>query len=279
MAFNIKIFPLSASVFFAAAGLSVSSAQNYQSETAVNKTVFRWPEGKQVAVSLTFDDARLSQADRGIPLLDRYGVRATFYVSPGSMMQRIDGWKKAVQTGHEVGNHSIYHPCSGNFDWSRSKALEDYTLQKMQDEIDSANRFIYGNLGIKAVSFAYPCGQTYVGSGINTKSYVPLVASMFETGRGWLGETPNDPLYCNMSQLTGIELDGKNFEQVKNIIESARATGKWIVFAGHETGDGGRQTSLLSTIEELCRYAADPANGIWIDNIHNIASYITERKK
>ena len=37
-----------------------------------------WLEGKTAALSLTFDDARLSQVDQGLPLLDAYGVKATF---------------------------------------------------------------------------------------------------------------------------------------------------------------------------------------------------------
>ena len=60
-----------------------------------------------MAISLTFDDARLSQPDLGIPLLDKYGVKATFYLSPDNMMQRVDGWKKAVRNGHDIGNHSL----------------------------------------------------------------------------------------------------------------------------------------------------------------------------
>jgi hypothetical protein len=82
-----------------------------------------------------------------------------------------------------------------------------------------------------------------------------------------------------MAQLTGIELDGKSFEQVKSIIEEAKKTGKWIVFAGHEMNDGGRQTSLLVTLRELCRYASDPSNGVWIDNVHNIALYILQENR
>jgi peptidoglycan/xylan/chitin deacetylase (PgdA/CDA1 family) len=256
-----------------------ANAQGYESGDTLKNSAFRWPEGKQMAISLTFDDARLSQPDRGIPLLDRYGVKATFYISPGSMLQRIDAWKRAVKAGHEIGNHSILHPCSGNFDWSRDKALEDYTIERMKAELDSANRLIKSILGVDVVSFAYPCGQTYVGRGKGTKSYVPVVAEMFESGRGWLGEAPNDPVYCNIYQLSGIELDGKSFDQVKSLIEAARASGDWIVFAGHEMADGGRQTSLLSTIEELCKYAANPANGIWIDNVHNIASYIIRERQ
>jgi peptidoglycan/xylan/chitin deacetylase (PgdA/CDA1 family) len=240
---------------------------------------FSWPEDKKIALSITFDDARLSQIDTGIPLLDKYGVKATFYVSPGSMMKRLDGWKKAVQNGHEIGNHSVFHPCSGNFTWSRNKALEEYTLQKMMAELDSANRLIKEVLGVHPVSFAYPCGQTFIGRGVNVQSYVPLIAFMFESGRGWLNEAPNDPLFCDLSQLNASELDGKSFDQVLKVIETTKANGHWLILAGHEMNEEGFQTSQLKTIEAICKYATDPSNGVWIDSVHNIASYIKRKRR
>ncbi len=260
--------------------LSVSAgyAQSYQADSVTKKSDFQWPEGKKMALSLTFDDARLSQPDLGIPLLDKYGVKATFYVSPDNMMQRLELWKKAVKDGHDIGNHSLLHPCTGNFDWSRGKALENYTLLKMNRELDSANNIIKTELGIVPASFAYPCGQKFVGRGELTKSYIPVVASKFESGRGWLDEGPNDPAFCDMAQLTGIELDGKSFDQIKELIESAKSKGLWLVLAGHEMNEGGVQTSLLPTIEAICRYATDPANGIWIDDVHAVASYIKGKR-
>ena len=109
---------------------------------------FSWPQGKQMALSLSFDDARLSQPDKGIPLLDKYGVKATFYLVPSAMEQKLDGWKKAVRSGHDIGNHSLSHPCTGNFDWSRDNALEDYTLQRMGMQLDSANQLLKKELGV-----------------------------------------------------------------------------------------------------------------------------------
>ncbi len=257
-----------------------SFSQAYDSgNDSVPETGFTWPERKKMAMSLTFDDARLSQPDNGIPLLDDYRVKATFYISPGSMMKRIDEWKMAVNNGHEIGNHSVLHPCSGNFNWSRNKALEDYTLERMMFELDSANWLIKELLGVDPVSFAYPCGQTFVGRGINTRSYVPLIAVMFESGRGWLNEAPNDPGYCDLAQLNASELDGKSFEQVLKLIETAKSNGYWLILAGHEMNVEGNQTSQLKTIEAICKYANDTANGIWIDNVHNIASYIRQKRK
>ena len=254
-------------------------AQTYKpAEDAVKRPVFEWPEGKKMGLCLTFDDARLSQADKGIPLLDKYGVKGTFYVSVNSMFQRIEKWRAAVMNGHEVGNHSLVHPCTGNFSWTAGRELENYTLDRMEEELRSASQIIKDSLGIEAVSFAYPCGQTFVGKGLNTKSYVPVVASLFESGRGWLDEGPNDPSFCDMAQLTGMELDGKSFDDIKKLIDAAKSTGKWLILAGHEMNVSGNQTSLLATLEAICAYATDPANEIWIDNVHNIASYILEKR-
>ena len=94
-----------------------------------------WPEGKVAALSLTFDDARPSQVDHGLPLLDSYGVQATFYVSIQPMRDRKTEWKQSIKNGHEIGNHTFNHPCSGNFSFARNKPLEEYNLEQMRDEI------------------------------------------------------------------------------------------------------------------------------------------------
>src|SRR5690349_5713790 len=111
-----------------AIGFAFSSVSAQQTDTA-----FKWPEGKKAAISLTFDDARLSQVDAGISLLNQYGVKATFFLVPSGVEQRIDGWKKAVASGQEIGNHTMTHPCTGNFSWSRKNALENYNLDDIRN--------------------------------------------------------------------------------------------------------------------------------------------------
>lgn len=239
---------------------------------------FAWPEGKRVAVSLTFDDARMSQVEGGTALLDQYGVKATFYVVPGQVKERLEGWKKATASGHEIGNHSLNHPCSGNFPWARQKALENYTVDQMRRELNEANKNIEMLLGVKPSVFAYPCGQKFVSRGLTTKSYVPLIAELFVTGRGWLDEGPNDPLFCDFAQLTGMEMDGKTFEEILPLIESAAQNHQWIVLAGHEMGESGSQTTRLSMLKKLVEYAQDPAHGIWIAPVGTVAKYIQQQK-
>ncbi|HQT21799.1 MAG: polysaccharide deacetylase [Sphingobacteriales bacterium 17-39-43] len=265
---NKNTFLLILSLFLSAQMLLAQQAE----------TTFAWPEGKQIAISLSFDDARASQVDAGTALLDQYGVKGTFYVVPNSVKQRLEGWKKAVASGHEIGNHSFNHPCTGNFPWSRQKAIENYTLKQMRNELILANKDIKELLGVESEVFAYPCGQTYIGRGENTKSYVPVVSKLFLSGRGWLDEGPNAPQFCDLAQLTGMEMDGKDFEQILPLIENAKKSGAWLVLAGHEMGASGNQTTRLSMLKKLIEYAQNPANGIWIAPVGTVAKYIKGQK-
>ena len=63
---------------------------------------FQWPDGKRAAVSMSFDDGRVSQVDIGLALLKKANVKVTFYVTPGAVETRLDGWKQAVADGHDL---------------------------------------------------------------------------------------------------------------------------------------------------------------------------------
>jgi len=265
-------------VLFFLAGL-LAGRQDVPEKKQPISEKFRWPDGKKAALSLTFDDARFSQIDVGIPIFDRYQVKATFYVSPDNIEERLQGWKQAVKKGYEIGNHSMTHPCTGNYAFSRENALEDYTLDRIAREIDEANNIIWAKLGVRPTSFAYPCGQTFVGRGQDVKSYVPLVAARFLTGRGAGSEDANDPVLCDPAQLMTSGSDGQRFKQVKILIDKAAAEGRWLILCGHEIGQGGYQTTLARTVEEVCQYAKDPAHGLWMDTVENIGNYVIKNQK
>lgn len=242
-------------------------------------TKFSWPDGKISAISLTFDDAHISQIDKGIPLFDKYNIKATFYISPTSIKRRISAWKEAIKNGHEIGNHTMHHPCTGNYIFSRNSALENYTLEQMEYELDEANDFIKNVLDISPSSFAYPCGQKYIGRGLGVKSYVPLIAKKFLTGRGFLDESSNDPWFCDFSQLLGMGSDGKTFEELIRLVEFSKRFGHWLILVGHKTKESEIQSTQISVLEKLCEYFQNPANGIWIDTVENIAKYIQKIRK
>ena len=99
--------------------------------------------------------------------------------------------------GDEIGNHSLTHSCSGNFAFSRQKALEEHSIPRMRDELIEANRRIATLLGVTPRTFACPCGQTFVGRGPGTQSYVPVVADLFLAGRGWRDESSSHPAFVD----------------------------------------------------------------------------------
>ncbi len=74
-------------------------------------------------------------------------------------------------------------------------------------------------------------------------------------------------------------MDGKDFEQILQLINQAKETGKWLVLAGHEIGDSGQQTTRLLMLKQLLEYAQNPANEIWIAPVVTVASYIKNHRK
>jgi peptidoglycan-N-acetylglucosamine deacetylase len=237
---------------------------------------FTWPDGKRAAVSLTFDDSRATQAEQGIPLLDTFGVKATFFASLASLQTRTQRWREAVRAGHEIGNHTVNHACSCNFQWGTVHVLEDYTLEGMERELLEANDRLEQLVGVRPRTFAYPCGQKFVGRGEAVRSYVPVVARHFLAGRGFRDESCNAPACCDLAQLFGVDFDCMDAAEVKSWLDTTAQRGGWLVFAGHDMGPNQRQGVSRATLEKTCRYLTDPANGLWVDTVAAIAAYVRQ---
>jgi len=244
-----------------------------------NAKSFKWPDGKRAAVSLSFDDARLSQVDTGLALLKKHGVKVTFFVQSGNVEKRLDGWKQAVADGHEIGNHSITHPCTGNYAFSRNNALEDYDLGKMAKQMGEGNAEIHRLLRVTPRTFAYPCGQKFVGRGREVRSYVPLVATRYDVGRGYLDESANDPAFCDLAQAMGTPFDDMDFAGMKSLVDQAASEGRWVIFVGHEIGKRGHQITDTAALESLCEYLKEPSNGIWMGTVDEIGEYVRKHRQ
>ena len=240
---------------------------------------FQWPNGKRAAVSLSFDDARTSQVDTGLAVFREHHVKVTFFLQSENIGKRLEGWKKAVADGHEIGNHTVTHPCTGNYAFSRHNALEDYSLEMMAAELDGANTEIERLLGVKPRTFAYPCGLKFVGRGLDVRSYVPLVAERFLVGRGYLDESANDPAFCDLPQAMGTPFDDLTFDQMKSLVEKAAQDGRWIIFVGHDIGHRGFQVTDATALAALCDYLNDPASGIWVGTVAQVGDYVRRQQR
>jgi len=66
-------------------------------------------------------------------------------------------------------------------------------------------------------------------------------------------------------------------DMVKHISKAAEQ-GAWIIFAGHDIGQKGFQVTDTIALAALCRYMEDPANGVWVDTVKNIAAYVLKQR-
>ena len=117
-------------------------------------------------VSLTFDDALDVHLDTAMPILERAGLRGTFYVNVGSggFLSRDRDWSNAAARGHELGNHTVFHPGVSTKSWvSEGIALESYTLDRMRRELLLANQILTMVDGRSERSFAFPCSNPWLG--------------------------------------------------------------------------------------------------------------------
>src|SRR6195952_516330 len=117
-------------------------------------TVFACSQGtkswnnKSCAVVLTYDDAIDIDLDNVLPALDSLNLKGTFYLIGSSpvIRKRINEWRLAAKHGHELGNHSMFHPCDGSLP-GRSFITPDgdlskYTVERVVKEIRANNTLL-----------------------------------------------------------------------------------------------------------------------------------------
>ncbi len=242
---------------------------------------FTWPGKIRAAVSVSFDDGRASQLETGMPILDAHEARGTFYIVPRAIASDAGAraWRAAAEKGHEIGNHTLTHPCSGNFFFSRDRALESLTLEDMAEELDAAQQLIRERLGVTATSFAYPCGQQFVGRGAGAQSYVPLVAERFGFGRTFRDESANDPGFCDFAKIFGLDFDGMSVRELEALLDATIEKGHWLVLAGHDVSDEPtRQAILAETLAWLCQRAREDER-LWLDTVSNVGAYVARQRE
>jgi hypothetical protein len=197
------------------------------------------------AVSLTFDDGTASQREKAIPEMDKRGLRGTFYLCPqgDNWREAYSSWKAVARTGHEIGNHTMSHICSGGLGLGGPRGLEDRTLEEQEADILAAQeRLVEIAPRQKDWTFCYPCYMTFVGRGKGRQSYVPIVAKHFLAGRGG-GEYGfgNVPAVVDLACFAGLDMDRKSGFEMIGLVEELTSRGQWVVFVFHQI-DGSRLT-------------------------------------
>ena len=234
---------------------------------------------KKCAVVLTYDDALNIHLDKVIPMLNSYKFKGTFYLIASSpvVSKRISEWRTASKNGHELGNHTLNHPCDGNLpgrDFVTSENnLSKYTVARAVNEIRIANTLLNAIDGKNERTFAYPCGDFT----INDTLYYTSLKNDFVAARGVTSKfTPiKDVDLTNVDSFVQI---GSTAAQMIAQVEEAEKKGSFIVFLFHGVGGEHPLNVDLEEHRKLLEYLKKKENDIWVAPMVEVAKFIKEKQ-
>jgi peptidoglycan/xylan/chitin deacetylase (PgdA/CDA1 family) len=241
---------------------------------------FSWPEGRRAAVNLAYDDALHTQLDNAIPALNEYGFKGTFYLTLASEAARIrlDEWRAAAAQGHELGNHTLFHPCQGSKagrEWVKPwNDMDAMTIEELREEVILANTMLYAIDGQRARTYTAPCADHLAGG----EPYLAAVADLFVAMKTRLGDVVPDMLALDLHSVpVAFPYDISGAELIA-IVERAAEQGTMANFTFH--GIGGDHLSVsVEAHQQLLQHLADNPDIYWVDTFVNIMSYVRQQQE
>jgi peptidoglycan/xylan/chitin deacetylase (PgdA/CDA1 family) len=199
------------------------------------------------AVSLTYDDGLPSHLDVAMPALERRGLHGTFYVTWENIADRAGDWAKLPGRGHELGAHTVRHPC--NIAPLNAETFADREFRPLEAWLDQV-----AGPG-RAHDFAYPCDVTNLGPGtpnVQRARYEAMLKRLgMESARnsegppnpaGWVARHPY------RLQALAIGYDAQPLD-VFNYLQLARVERRWAILVFHQVGPGPETDGAVSAAQ------------------------------
>jgi len=106
----------------------------------------------QNQIALTFDDGPHPATLQVLELLERHKAKATFFCIGKQIEKHPEIFKKIIENGHTVGNHSYSH----------SNYFGFFPSEKVKNELDLTDALITKHTGKKPLFFRPPFGVTNI---------------------------------------------------------------------------------------------------------------------
>jgi peptidoglycan/xylan/chitin deacetylase (PgdA/CDA1 family) len=248
-----------------ARGLPVPAARGVPRPSGApgNLTVLDWA-GFQGAVSWTFDDAQPSHIAHYAELA-AVGVPMTFYITTSNDAEPgfLDTWRRAVQDGNELGNHSVHH-CHADL----TGCTSGRPLATLEAELDDASAYLVAHTGQPAVwTAASPFGDRGYERPDATRFFINrgvpegTIAPRDDTDRFNL---PTHPLTADETAV-----------RMNQVTEAARGDGRWVIFLVHTlTPTGAVWYAPVATTEVTAAMAhAKALPDVWTGTLVDVAAY------
>ena len=101
---------------------------NYEYDVVINRKI----DKSKKMIALTFDDGPNYNTSKVIDVLNKYDIKATFFVLGNRAINNKDILRKMVDSGMEIGNHTYNH-----------LLLTKYDENKIRSEIEDTSEVIY----------------------------------------------------------------------------------------------------------------------------------------
>ncbi|MET0634542.1 MAG: polysaccharide deacetylase family protein [Chitinophagaceae bacterium] len=231
--------------------------------------------GKKCAVVLTYDDALQEHLDYVIPALDSAGLQATFYLTGESPVvgRNIPAWRIAAGKGHELGNHTLRHPCDGRLpgrSWlSPEMDLSKYSVDRAIKEITITNSLLQAIDGKPERTFAYPCGDEK----IDTVAIYPLVQDQFLAARG-VKPGLESPAIIHYNNINCFSIAGQDGAYMIELVNRAIKEKKLLVFLFHGVGSDYSLNVSKEAHRQLVEYLRLHEAEIWVAPMVDVVRFI-----
>ena len=245
------------------------------------KEEFKWPNGVKSAIALTYDDGLSSHVNTVAPILKQYKFKATFYptLSSPSLSAEKDKWEKLAIDGHELGNHTVYHPCQKSeigMEWVKDEFdLDKYTSKKIAEEINLANTLLYEMDGNNTRTFAYPCSHFFAGG----ESYVGFVSSQFPSARA-SSEEQNELKKISEIDLSKVPSWAPNNHGADDLISYIKKIIELETFSTLTFHGIGAEHMTVSkeAHEKMLQFLDSNRDKIWVGTFEEITEYLKTKR-
>lgn len=237
-------------------------------------------KGKKCAVVITYDDAINQHLDNAAPVLDSLGLKATFYVTAfsQSVQTRLNDWKNLSVKGHELGNHTLYHPCIGNKpgrEWvTAENDMLRYSVKRMENEMRMTNLFLQSLDGKTNRTFAFTCGDMKIGD----SAFINGMKKDFVAARA----VRNEMHKINEVDLYNVDcyvVNNHSFEEMKAWVDKAIQTNSLLVILFHGVGGGNGLDVSLEAHRKLLSYIKQKESEIYVAPMLEVAEHIIQWRK
>ncbi len=200
----------------------------------------------QGMVTLSFDDAWASQYTNALPVLQKSGLPATFYLIsdvirnnsnfPGYMTPGMA--TTIANLGYEIADHTISHP-----------DLVTLTNAQINNEIIGSRTYLQNLTGKAVTTIAYPYGS------VNAKVKNLTAAAGYAAGRGVDDSQLNTGTSDKYNLFSQCIENTTSLASIKSWIDRAKANKQWYILCFHQIGSTPDQFNIpTSEFQQILDY-------------------------